>query len=185
MPLLVVSCQFQIRLGCCLRLLQNAVQQNHPLLFVQVEKHSRDTIFRETRTHFIQSAAHWATNRHSNRPAVFHRSDIFPDQSPILGWHFLQPIANRFVPGFRSIKSGSDSFQAAWAQCTSSGTSLEVFPSFVLHFCKPLTQRIWNRQYGDFRLEEYRSGLGFLSVFMGNFEELINEKTSQHLQFRW
>jgi hypothetical protein len=61
------------------------VEQNHPVLLVDVEEHPCDSILRQARPHFVnaitQGLAHW----HPDWPAELYCLDILADPLSVLG----------------------------------------------------------------------------------------------------
>jgi hypothetical protein len=93
MPALVRSRQIQIGIWRGARFLNNAMQQNHSLLLIDIEEHARDSIPWQICSDFVYSFTYRAAGRHSNRPSEFDSLDIFTDQAPVFRIHCLEPFA--------------------------------------------------------------------------------------------
>jgi len=81
---LVAPRQVQILVRSLLRLLDESVEQDHPASFVDIEKHSCDSVLGQARPHFIDAIAKWFANRHPDGPAELHCLDILSDALPII-----------------------------------------------------------------------------------------------------
>ena len=82
---LIDSGQPQIFIRSFARFLDQSVQQYHPPLFVDVEKHPRNSVLAQAGPNFVDAAAQWSADRHANGSAKFHRLGILADALAILG----------------------------------------------------------------------------------------------------
>lgn len=96
------ACEFEISPRGVLRLLDEAVEQNH-LVVDDCEKHPSNSLpqldpnLPDIRLHFPnQGHAHW--------PAKLHRFDVVTNCLPIFRVQLAKPFANRFIPIFRPIE---------------------------------------------------------------------------------
>jgi hypothetical protein len=58
--------QVQILGRCLLRFLDESMEQHHPALLVDIEKHARNSVLGQARPHFIDAIAQWFANGHAN-----------------------------------------------------------------------------------------------------------------------
>lgn len=79
MSIFVASRQIQILVRRLARFLDESVEEDHPALPVNIEKHPRDAVLRQVGPHLEETIAQGLANRHPEGPAEFHRLDIFPD----------------------------------------------------------------------------------------------------------
>lgn len=94
--LFIIASKFQILIWRLLCLLDEAVQENHPVV-AEVEQDTRNAVVREICTYFVNSFSQWPANWHTNRPAKFNGLDIFTDSLPIFPRRqTLEPITHRF-----------------------------------------------------------------------------------------
>jgi len=82
---LVVPRQIQILVRCLLCLLDESMQQDHPAQLVDIEKHPRDSVLSQVRSHFKDAVSQWPASRHPDGPAELHCLDVLPDALAILG----------------------------------------------------------------------------------------------------
>src|SRR5579863_1637135 len=82
---LVPARQLQIIQRRLLRFLDEAMQQNHSPLRINVEQYPRDAILREMRPYFADAATEGSAYRHPDRPSKFDCLDILTDEPTILG----------------------------------------------------------------------------------------------------
>jgi hypothetical protein len=76
---LVLSRKLQIGFRSLLRLLDDPVEQDHPLPSVDVEEDPCNPVARQVRPHFVKPVAQWTAGWHADRPAKLDGFDIFSD----------------------------------------------------------------------------------------------------------
>ena len=82
------------------RLLDHAMQKNHPSEPVHVEEHAADPVAREIGPDFVETASHRTTCRHPGRPAELDRHDVVADKATILATECLQPFPDGLSSSF-------------------------------------------------------------------------------------
>lgn len=94
---------------CLLRLLDEAVQQNHFICDYR-EKHTGDSL-RQADPNLPQIRLYLANQRHPKRPSRFYRLDVIPDRLSVLRIQAAQPFAHGLVALTRLIETDKqDSF---------------------------------------------------------------------------
>jgi hypothetical protein len=100
----ILPSQFQLCPRCLLSFLDEAMQQNHPALRVNIKQHPSDLVSTQTRPDFVKTVAQGFTNRHANRPTKFHGFDVYADLLPIRDRaERPQPLTHR-LPASASTK---------------------------------------------------------------------------------
>jgi hypothetical protein len=83
--------QSQVRVGRLLRLLYEAVQQDHSVLAIDIEQNAGNAIVREIRADLVDSLTQRPANWHSDRPAEFDRLDVLSNSFPMYHiWYSCQ-----------------------------------------------------------------------------------------------
>jgi hypothetical protein len=83
----------QILSWCFPGLFDEAVQQHHSLICIDVENYPRDSICCQICTDLKQTAAQRPCNRHSHWPAKFNSFDIFSDALLVILTKRPKPVA--------------------------------------------------------------------------------------------
>jgi hypothetical protein len=131
--------QGQVSLGRLLRLLYEAVQQDHSVLAIDIEQNAGDAIVREVCADLVDSLTQRSANWHSNGPAEFNRLDVLSNSLSIvvIGKRF-EPVPNRFAACSCAKKIAGSRLpglfgRSASAPDTSSGSLTLVIGPSVYH----------------------------------------------------
>lgn len=96
------ACEFEISPRGVLRLLDEAVEQNH-LVVDDCEKHPSNSL-PQLDPNLPDIRLHFPNQGHAHRPAKLHRFDVVTNCLPIFRVQLAKPFANRFIPIFRPIE---------------------------------------------------------------------------------
>lgn len=108
----VFSCQLQVCLRRLLRFFDEAVQQNHPTLHIDIKHYACDTMARQCRAYFIKSITKRTANGHSQGLAEFYRLNINPDLLTVLHRsERFKPVSYRLVTGLGSKEDNVNAFE--------------------------------------------------------------------------
>ena len=103
--------QFEVIVRRFLRLLDEAVQQDHAVFLVDVEKNPGDAIVSQVGPYFIDAAAQWPADGHSNRPAELYCFDVLADPPSIISqWQSLEPSSHGFAAGRGTKEDDGNAF---------------------------------------------------------------------------
>ena len=109
----ILSSQFQVCRRCLPGLLDEAMQQDHPALRVDIKQHPSDAVLTQARPHFAKPIAQGSTDWHSNRSTEIHGFDVYANLFPILdGGERPQPLAHRLPAGISPKEDYLYSLQA-------------------------------------------------------------------------
>ena len=125
----VLKRQLHVVVGRRTGLLDEAMQQDHPLFPVHVEKNPRNSIRRQVRPHFLQAVAQWAAGWHSAGPANFDGANVLTNQPAIVPGQVFEPFPDEFASRLSTIQDGLNALQLFVEQCTTGGTRRRVFVS--------------------------------------------------------
>ncbi|WP_241521271.1 hypothetical protein [Kineobactrum sediminis] len=95
--------QLQICLRRLLGLFNKAMQQNHPFTLYR-KQDSSDTLIQPA-SDFPEAGIHFSHDWHPDRPPILNRLNIATDRLLVLFAQTLQPITNRLISRFRSVKN--------------------------------------------------------------------------------
>jgi hypothetical protein len=101
--------QVQIVQWRLLRFLDEAMQQNHSPLRIDVEQYPGDAALGQMCPYFANAVTEGSAYRHPDRPSKFDCLDVLTDELAILGLQALQPFPERFSAQFRAEENRRDS----------------------------------------------------------------------------
>src|SRR5258706_1333313 len=82
------------------------MEENHPLLAIDVEEHARNSVRSQVAPNLVQTRSHRTTGRHSDRPSEFDGLDVLRDATPVLPFERSKPFPHRFIAGLGPIEDG-------------------------------------------------------------------------------
>lgn len=166
----------QISIRSPRRLLDEAVQQNHPALLVDIEEDPCSPTLSEIGSYFVNSFAQRPADRHPDRPAEFDGHDVLPDPPAVVPFRQrLQPVPNGLPTTFSSKEDRGDPLacRRAWAglihhrsECTIYGTPLFGRPLWYNRSTFIPTNMADNRQVFISHIYEERSVADVLQKYI-------------------
>lgn len=106
----VAAREFQIVIRRLRGLLDEAVQKDHSVQPVDIEEHASDSVSRQIGPDFVQSLAERPRDRHTHRPAEFHRHDVVADPFTLFFAERSQPVTHRLSARFCPVEDSLDAF---------------------------------------------------------------------------